>query len=49
MSILFVVLVSAGVLMLFGICCEIANAVDRKTAKKLEGQLEKEEKNELGI
>jgi hypothetical protein len=36
MSVLFVVLMGAGVLILFGICCEIANEWDRKKERKME-------------
>lgn len=38
-----------GVLILSGICFEIAYAVDRRTDKKLEEQIEEAEKNGLGI
>jgi|LQAB01.1.fsa_nt_gi hypothetical protein len=41
MSILFVVLVSAGVLVLFGICCEIANEWDRKKDREMEEERSK--------
>jgi|LQAB01.1.fsa_nt_gi hypothetical protein len=43
MRILIVFLVSAGVLVLLGICCEIANKVDRKKDRKVEELIEKGE------
>jgi Na+/melibiose symporter-like transporter len=49
MTIRFVILMSVGVLILSGICFEISYAVDRRATKKLEEQLEKEEKNGIGI